>query len=192
MNSADFEQHLKQLRPVNCDDRLAETFYQSGWQACEKSLAVRNTTNVSAARTLPTFVTGLVCGLTLWAFAFLMSSPTEPTTAIVNTKQQELPTVESASKPVMIEEVVAQVDLDQWPLVASQRWQIEDLFVRSPLLIEKPSPLSLAARHGWSSQVEMTSVITRSDSKEDRTGDFERDPLTISPVNNRLLQELML
>ena len=194
MNSAEFEQHLKQLRPVSCNDRMAETFYQSGWKACEQSLALQRAKTVSTVQRRSTFATGLVCGLLMWAVAAIWSSPTEPERVIVDAK----PSGQSVIKPVrdaaIIDTDLPKLESDAPQRIASQRWKIDDIFIASRLMMERPSPLSLASRRGWSAQVKTMSAMTGLRPKNGRTFDsnIDPDPLTISPMNNRLLQELML
>ena len=194
MNSAEFEQRLKQLRPVSCDDRTAETFYQSGWQACEQSLALQRAKTVSSVHKRSAFATGLVCGLLMWAVVAIWSSSMESEPVIVDTKLPGQPAIKSVRDAAVIDTDLPNLESDESQRIASQRWKIDDIFIASRLMMERPSPLSLASRRGWSAQIKTTSAITGLRPKDGPTFDsnIDPDPLTISPMNNRLLQELML
>lgn len=213
MNAADFEQQLKQMRPVNCDDQLAETFYQSGWQACEKSRAAVGATR-SFNRTVPTFVTGLACGVLFSVAAFLFAPNADvPVGVNVAQRQPGLPNQE-ADRPAVdlqqtTESFTAGVDQAEPEMMAAAEpwkakpWKIDDLFLTSPLALEKPSPLSRIARLGWSSQIQASQKFARQSSlaavtsqdtqKEAQTPSPQSSsPLTASPFNRRIFDELML
>lgn len=198
MNSAEFEQRLKQLRPVSCDDRTAETFYQSGWQACEQSLALQRAKTVSSVHKRSAFATGLVCGLLMWATVAIWSSSMESEPVIVDAKPSVQSAPESAPELVrdaaITEKDVPEQEFNATQKIASQHWMVDDIFVASRLMMDTPSPLSLASRRGWSAQIKTFSAINGSGSQDDRSfdSDIDQDPLTIAPMNNRLLQELML
>lgn len=199
MNSADFEQHLKQLRPANSNDRLADTFYQSGWQACEKShllLAAKRTSN----RAVPTFASGLVCGIIFSIGAFLVSPNAEDPVGVNVAQQPTERAVEPAggigvNQKNAVDSVVVSNSL---PSSIVERWKIDDLFVVSPLAMEKPSPLSRVAQQGWSSQMRASADLTRRSSLAAVTAQDSAEeglvpsPLTTSPFNRSMLDELML
>lgn len=201
MNSADFEQHLKQMRPANCDDQLAETFYQSGWQACEKSQAAVVTTR-SFNRPVPTFVTGLACGMMLSVAAFLFAQNKDVPVGVNVAQQQTGLPKQEADRPVVIlqdtnESLSARVDKSKLETISPvARWKIDDLFLASPL--EKQSPLSRVAQHGWSSQIQASQNLARQNSvasvtSQDTQEELQtRSPLTASPFNRSILDELML
>lgn len=202
MNSADFEQHLKQLHPAKCDDRLAETFYQSGWQACEQAQSVRTPTQ-SSHRTAPTFATGLVCGLLVSAVAFLWAPKTQVPVGVNTAEQSASPLPEKArsiefDQKIATAPVVSSNKDFEPPTVKIERWKIEDLFVVSPLAIERPSPLSRVARQGWSSQMQASADLARRSVAASATSrDWPQEaesisPLTASPFNSSMLDELTL
>lgn len=208
MNAADFEQQLKQMRPVNCDDQLAETFYQSGWQACEKSRAAVGATR-SFNRSVPTFVTGLACGVLFSVAAFLFAPNTDmPVSVNVAQQQPGLPNQE-ADRPAVdlqqtTESLAAGVDKAEPEMMATaelwkaEPWKIDDLFLISPLALEKPSPLSRIARLGWSSQIQASQKFARQNSLAAVTSQDTQEeaqsssPLTASPFNRHIFDELML
>lgn len=189
MNSETFEQQLKQLRPTNCDDRLADTFYKSGWDACQKSLERRSIKPIRSSRSVPTFVTGLACGLMVsicslfWAFqgdqkdqVMVVDKPREPSAEI--------------ALPDSSQKILSRPQSEVTSMVPDRSiWKIDDLFVVSPLSVEKSSPLSLAAKNSWMAQ--MQSVNHPLVTAKTNTGP-EQDTLTSSPLNQQRLNELLL
>lgn len=194
MNSESFEQHLKQLRPTNCNDRTADTFYQSGWNACEKSARVQSKGQGGLRRSMPTFATGLACGLMLSVATVLWSSTSEDTN---RTTVVDLPETTSADNAMtehaIAEHVETKTNSEQQQVASLETsgpfWKIEDLFRASPVSVEKPSPLSLAARNGWYAQIQ---TVHHSNSTSETVANIRPEPLTLSPLNQQLLNDLML
>lgn len=189
MNTETFEEQLKQLRPAHCGNLMADTFYQSGWNACEESLGQRCKNFGGFRRAMPTFAAGLVCGLMLFLGSFLWSAQSGDShqTIVV-----EHPVSKSGGEKN--DESSERERTHERPKVVLTRplgrgWEIDDLFNTSPLSIKQSSPLSLAAKNGWTAQIQAGShPLTTSKV----TGDLQRETLTSSPLNKRLLNELML
>ena len=60
---SDFEQNLKALAPVSCDDLVPDTFYRAGWEACAAQPAMQSQHSPQRSRPLKAFSTGLACGV---------------------------------------------------------------------------------------------------------------------------------
>lgn len=189
MSSDMFEQQLKQLRPAGCDDRMADTFYQSGWDACEKSLSTGNHHVNGWRRAMPTFSTGLACGFVLSLTAFLWSPNSDDTGQPAIAQQPAAPNGEEQIEGSSDNEPTSQRPTMAVTETSGRSWEIDDLLVASPISVEQFSPLSPAARNGWSAQLQASSYPSMA---VDATEKTERKTLTSSPLNERIFNELML
>lgn len=176
---SNFENTLRQFKPTSCDERLPETFYQAGWDACEqanKSAAKSRLpvpVPVSTIRRVQNFGTGLLCGVLASAgisAAGLWQMEAEPSTQIVSEEvikqesvvagsdgvDERVDGVESAIAANQVEghQIIGgdAIALPDWNSITSIFSPWNGLQATPSANLDSPAtlPLSIAARQQWS------------------------------------------
>ncbi|MCA9049073.1 MAG: hypothetical protein KDA89_10125 [Planctomycetaceae bacterium] len=214
----EFEQQLRELRPVGCDQLLPETMYQAGWDACRravnaKSSAGKQTAETSAERRhrLGTFAAGLACGLavsvsvSLWSLGTNKSETaprivqqnaerTLPDDVVVLPEESATESGDTTAHPeTSVMPVTAAVDW--WPITHwFPPWQLDSLPQQSEPVPVATRPLSVVARRHWSSVVMSTVPKALEEFTPSAGHDQEtqtRIPLHAFPAREALLRELL-
>lgn len=198
---SEFETNLRAARPTGCDNLIAETFYRAGWEAHAVQLASPEAGcfkwNSSRAAALRTFGVGLLCGLLLTVSVSGVMSlvpANEDVSFCASTAAGNYGSVASLVVPTDVEKDSARSWGNPWTGFLSQI-AIWNSFGPSNAGMERlpaERPLSLAARHYWSSLVAMDpgSWIAdgRSNLEDSRDGGVQ---LRSSPFRAAMLEELL-
>ncbi|MEZ6131538.1 MAG: hypothetical protein R3C59_22950 [Planctomycetaceae bacterium] len=206
----DFEDQLRQLKPTSLDERLPETFYRAGWQACEQTGLAR-LRKAPRGRWIPAFSGGLLCGLlvSVGVAAWTQSShDSEQGQRIVarDSHDSESATVHN-DQASGSHEAFNQVDavaatnetiapaIDWKSLTENfSPWADANASAFEDTVPAAARPLSVAARRHWSCLVEAADAVSHTGTEVWNSGPAtaEREtPLRTFPATEERLRELL-
>lgn len=199
----EFEDELRQLKPVMPDGLAEETFYQAGWKAAEAALSRQQKTASSPSgshRATGTFVSGLLCGLAVSIVnltAWLQPAAETPEAIVqqVDSQAAEEPSNPEASVPDPVEPFTPAVPNNDYVLTSANLlpWAWPAMQPVNQPVSQESQPLSLAAqRNGSGIVLARPSTILRTASNAAVSPvPADREQLRSLPVTEAMVEELL-